>query len=296
MFKKEDINHLYVYMMVAREESFTRAAAKLGQAQSGVSRSVSELENRLGIKLLTRSTRNISMTPAGEQLFLSLEKGFGNLENGWELITQLREDPSGIVRINASRQAIESLLLPKLISLRNDYPRIELELVENNTFVDIVKERYDAGVRYGNTVDEGMVAVRIGPNVQMAVVASPEFLKKYGYPAHPCDLTRFPCIGYRISDGSAWSWEFNDGDRYIKHKPQGGWLFNDASTIIQAAVLGCGLAYEAEDLMQEELQSRKLIKIFEQYCTTFTGYHLYYPHRKVSTALRIIIETLKVHQ
>nr|WP_272501564.1 LysR substrate-binding domain-containing protein [Silvania confinis] len=234
------------------------------------------------------------MTPAGEQLFQSLETGFGNLENGVEIITQLREEPRGTVRINASRQAIEFLLLPKLITLRNDYPGIEVEFIENNTFVDIVKERYDAGVRYGNTVDDGMISVRIGPNVQMAVVASPDFLQRYGQPSHPSKLVDFPCIGYRLSDGSSWPWEFNDGDRYIKHKPQGGWQFNDASTIIQAATLGCGLAYEAEDLMQEELRTGKLVKIFEQYCITFSGFHLYFPDRKVSNALRIIIEILKV--
>jgi DNA-binding transcriptional LysR family regulator len=219
-----------------------------------------------------RSTRKVALTSAGEKLLRSLDQGFGQLENGWMLLNQLREKPAGTVRINGSRQAIEQVLLPRLQSLRDAYPDIALELIENNTFVDIVKERYDAGVRYGSMVNEDMVSVRIGPDVPMRVVGSPNFLRQHGIPAHPRELDKYPCIGYRMSDGSPWGWEMHDGDRLYRHNPAGGWVFSDAGTVIKAATLGVGLAYEAADLMQDELASGRLIPVLENYSHTFPGF------------------------
>lgn len=293
IFRREDLHHLYLFYHVAKEGGFTRAAARLGLAQSSISRSISMLENSINLQLLVRSTRKVALTSAGEKLLRSLDQGFGQLENGWMLLNQLREKPAGTVRINGSRQAIEQVLLPRLQSLRDAYPDIALELIENNTFVDIVKERYDAGVRYGSMVNEDMVSVRIGPDVPMRVVGSPNFLRQHGIPAHPRELDKYPCIGYRMSDGSPWGWEMHDGDRLYRHNPAGGWVFSDAGTVIKAATLGVGLAYEAADLMQDELASGRLIPVLENYSHTFPGFHIYYPHRNVSSALRVIIDILR---
>lgn len=294
VLNREALYQLYTFMLVAKEMSFTKAASRLGSAQSGVSRSISELEANLGMTLILRSTRKLALTAAGEQLYLTLEQGFGQVDSGWSMLHYLRETPNGTVRINASRQAIEHLLLPKLASFGQDYPEINLELIENNHFVDIIQDRFDAGVRYGNAVSDDMVATRIGPDVQMALVASSKFFSTHGIPTHPNDLRSYPCIGYQLSDGSAYQWDFHDGNRVIRHTPKCRWLFSDATTIIQAAKMGLGLAYEAEDLVRTELENGELVRVMQQYSHTFLGFHLYYPHRNVSPALRLVIQILKI--
>ena len=294
MLQREYLGNLYLFVQVATEGSFSRAAARLGMAQSGVSRSVSELEAHLGVPLMTRSTRKLALTAAGERLYRLATQGFEQLESGWALMDYLRETPGGTVRINASRQAIEQVLLPKLAPFGQQYPDIRLALIENNQFVDIVQAQFDAGVRYGNTVADDMVAVRIGPDVQMALVATPEFFARHGQPRGLDDLGRFPSLGYQLSDGSVYAWEFKDGDRTIRHKPQVQWVFSDSATLVQAAELGLVLVYEAEDLMQPALQSGRLLRVLPQYSIGFTGFHLYYPHRQVSPALRLVVEALRI--
>ena len=219
MAKRENYNDLYLFMQVVREGSFTAAAQRLGLAQSGVSRAVRELEERLGVQLLVRTTRRLSLTQAGEQLYHNVESGFDALDMGLATLAHYRQTPSGTVRINASQHAIDKVLLPKLAVFKHRYPDIRLELISESRFVDIIAERFDAGVRLGPEVGSGMIAVRISPDMEMAVVGTPEHFRRYGFPQTPADLVAHPCIA-RLRDsglspiaiwrpkrrGSVWGW------------------------------------------------------------------------------------------
>ena len=214
MAKRENYNDLYLFMLVVREGSFTAAAQRLGLAQSGVSRSVRELEERLGVQLLVRTTRKLSLTQAGEQLYQTVESGFDALDSGLSTLAYYRHTPSGTVRINASQHAIDKVLLPKLAVFKQRYPDIRLELIGESRFVDIIAERFDAGVRLGPEVGGGMVAVRISPDMEMVVVGTPEHFRRYGFPQTPADLVIHPCIAYQFGDGSLYGWELDqDGKK-----------------------------------------------------------------------------------
>lgn len=221
MAKRENYNDLYLFMQVVREGSFTAAAQRLGLAQSGVSRAVRELEERLGVQLLVRTTRRLSLTQAGEQLYHNVESGFDALDMGLATLAHYRQTPSGTVRINASQHAIDKVLLPKLAVFKQRYPDIRLELISESRFVDIIAQRFDAGVRLGPEVGSGMIAVRISPDMEMAVVGTPEHFRRYGFPQTPADLVAHPCIAYQFGDGSLYAWELNvDGKK--NHPPTSG--------------------------------------------------------------------------
>jgi DNA-binding transcriptional LysR family regulator len=294
MTSRENYNDIHVFMLVAREGSFTKAALRLGVAQSGISRTVRELEVRLGVQLLTRSTRRLSLTQAGEQLFRSAQASFQSIDQGLAMLAHFRDTPSGTVRINASQHAIDKVLLPKLAIFRQRYPDIRLELMSESRFVDIIAEQFDAGIRLGSDVEEGMIAVRITPDMEMAAVATPEHFSRYGFPQSPTDLVVHPCIAYQFSDGSLYQWELWDEGKLLKHKPQGQWVFSDSYMEAAAAKLGLGLAYVPEELVAEDLERGNLIRVLKMYSHRFPGLHLYYPHRNVSPALRMVIETLKL--
>lgn len=214
MAKRENYNELYLFMQVVREGSFTAAALRLGLAQSGISRSVRELEERLGVQLLVRTTRKLSLTHAGEQLYQTAESAFDTLDTGLATTAHYRQTPSGTVRINASQHAIDKCLLPKLAIFKQRYPDIRLELMNESRFVDIIAERFDAGVRLGPEVGQGMIAVRITPDMEMAAVAAPEHFRRYGFPQTPADLVAHPCIAYQFADGSDYQWELvQDGKK-----------------------------------------------------------------------------------
>ncbi|MFC3913904.1 LysR family transcriptional regulator [Pseudaeromonas sharmana] len=293
MKSRENYNDLHVFMLVAREGSFTRAAARLGLVQSGISRTIRDLEARLGVQLLVRTTRRLSLTPAGEQLYRTTQSSFQSLDAGLATLAHFRDTPSGTVRINASQYAIDKILLPKLASFRQRYPDIRLELISESRFVNIIDERYDAGVRPGDEVDEGMVAVRIAPDMAMVVVATPEHLLQYGFPQTLADLALHPCIAYQFADGSLYQWELWDEGKLVKHKPQGQWVFSDSYMEAAAARAGLGLAYVPEDLVAEDLGRGNLIQVLQNFSHSLDGQHLYYPHRNVSPALRMVIETLR---
>lgn len=215
MAKRENYNELYLFMQVVREGSFTAAAQRLGLAQSGVSRSVRELEERLGVQLLVRTTRKLSLTHAGEQLYQTAESAFDALDSGLATLAHYRQTPSGTVRINASQHAIDKCLLPKLAIFKQRYPDIRLELINESRFVDIITERFDAGVRLGAEVSQGMIAVRITPDMEMAIVATPAHFRRYGFPQTPADLVAHPCIAYQFADGSDYQWELvEDGKNH----------------------------------------------------------------------------------
>lgn len=294
MAKRENYNDLYLFMLVVREGSFTAAGQRLGLAQSGISRSVRELEERLGIRLLVRTTRRLSLTQAGEQLYQTVESGFEALDMGLATLAHYRYTPSGTVRINASQHAIDKVLLPKLAVFKQRYPDIRLELISESRFVDIIAERFDAGVRLGPEVGNGMVAVRITPDMEMVVVATPEHFRRYGFPQTPADLEIHPCIAYQFADGCLYLWEFNQDDKKITHRPQGQWAFSDSYMEAEAARLGLGLAYVPEELVADDLEHGTLIRVLQRYSQRLVGSFLYYPHRNVSPALRVVIDTLKV--
>lgn len=294
MAKRENYNDLYLFMLVVQEGSFTAAAQRLGLAQSGISRSIRELEERLGVQLLVRTTRKLSLTQAGEQLYRTVQSGFDALDKGLSTLAYYRNTPSGTVRINASLHAIDKVLLPKLAIFKERYPDIRLELINESRFVDIIAERFDAGIRLGPEVASGMVAVRITPDMEMAVVGTPEHFRRYGFPQTPADLVIHPCIAYQMGDGSLYAWELIRDGKKITHRPQGQWAFADSYMEAKAARLGLGLAYVPEELVAEDLAQGTLIRVMQRYSLRLDGSFLYYPHRKVSPALRAVIDTLKM--
>ncbi|WP_316676463.1 LysR family transcriptional regulator [uncultured Tolumonas sp.] len=294
MTSRGNYNDLYAFMLVAREGSFTKAAIKLGVAQSGISRTVRDLEARLGVQLLTRTTRKLSLTQAGEQLYHAALASFQSLDDGLSMLAHFRDIPSGTVRINASQHAIDKVLLPKLSMFKQLYPDIRLELISESRFVDIIEEHFDAGVRLGGDVGEGMIAVRITPDIEMVAVATPEHFRRYGIPQTPTDLVEHPCIAYQFADGSFYQWEFWLEGKAIKHKPQGQWVFSDSYMEAAAARRGLGVAYVPEDLVEQDLELGTLIRVLKPYSHRFAGVHLYYPHRNISPALRVVVETLRI--
>lgn len=294
MTNRENYNDLHVFMLVAQEGSFTRAAARLRLAQSGISRTIRELEARIGVQLLVRTTRRLSLTQAGEQLYRTALSGFQSLDAGLATLAHYRDTPSGTVRINASQHAIDQVLLPKLAVFRQRYPEIRLELISENRFVDIIEERFDVGVRLGDEVDEGMVAVRITPDIEMVMVATPEHFLQYGFPQNIVDLAAHPCIAYQFADGSLYQWELWQEGKLIKHQPEGQWVFSDSYMEAAAAKMGLGLAYVPEELVVTELEHGKLIRVMQKFSHRLDGLYLYYPHRNVSPALRAVIDILKL--
>lgn len=294
MTGRENYNDLHVFMLVAREGSFTKAAARLGLAQSGISRTVRELEARLGVQLLMRTTRSLSLTQAGEQLYRTVQSSFQSLDAGLATLAHYRDTPSGTVRINASQHAIDKVLLPKLAIFRQRYPDIRLELISENRFVNIIDERFDAGVRPGDEVDEGMVAVRISPDLEMVMVATPDHFLQYGFVQTPADLAGHPCIAYQLADGSIYQWELWQEGKLIKHRPQGQWVFSDSYMEAAAARMGLGLAYVPKDMVAADIEQGTLIPVLQSFSHRLDGQHLYYPHRNVSPALRMVIDALKI--
>lgn len=296
MISRENYNDLYAFLMVVREGSFTKAAGKLGVSQSALSHTIRGLEERLGMLLLTRTTRSVAPTEAGERLRQTIGTSFDHIDNELSLLTKLRDTPAGNVRINASNQSIRYILLPKLKELTQTYPDINIELTSNSGMVDIVAERFDAGVRFGSRVAEGMIAVRISQDVKMIVVATPYYLKKNGIPEKPQDITSHNCIGYRLTgQGGLYHWDFIVNGVETKIKISGQWVFNESELIADAVLAGVGLAYIPEDLVQDALTKGQLVKVLEAYTITFPGFHLYYPHRRQqSPALKLVIDHLRL--
>ncbi len=255
MINKENYNDLYAFLMVAREGSFTKAAGKMGISQSALSHTIRGLEERLGMLLLTRTTRSVSPTAAGERLKQTISASFDQIDNELSLLTSFRDQPAGTVRINASSHAIREVLITKLKKIAGDYPDVQVELTANSGMVDIVAERFDAGVRFGSRVADGMIAVRISPDVKMAVIATPAYFEQYGIPNTPKDLINHQCIGYRLTtQGSVYAWEFVKDGQETKIKIQGQWIFNESYDIVEAVRAGFGLAYIPEDLIRGDLK------------------------------------------
>ncbi len=280
------LDDLVAFVAVGRERSFTKAAAKLGISQSALSHGIRELEARLGVRLLTRTTRSVSPTEAGERLLQTLEPRFAEIDAEIAALSDLREKPAGAIRITATEYAVDAVLWPKLAKFLGQYPDIKVELFMDNGLTDIVTQRFDAGVRAGEQVAKDMIAVRIGPDLRMAVVGAPSYFKKRPEPKRPQDLIGHDCINLRLlTHGGLYAWEFEKkGDRQLRVRVEGQLTFNGTIQMLNAALAGFGLAYVPEELAQPHLAKGRLKRVLADWCPPYSGYHLYYPSRRQSSA------------
>lgn len=293
---RENITDLIAFAAVAEERSFTRAAARLNVSQSALSHTIKGLEQRLGLRLLTRTTRTVAPTLEGEDLLATLNPCFERIENRLQALNETRDEPTGTVRIVAVEYAIESLLWPKLSPMLRKYPSVNVELVMEYEYTDLAQSRCDAGVRYGDQVAEGMIAMRIGPDERMICVGAPSYFATTNMPNHPTDLTEHACINLRLSNhGALYAWEFEDQDgKEIRVKVDGQATFNTINTVIRAAIDGHGLACVPERLAEPHIQSGALKTCLDEFCPSFPGFHLYYPSRqRSSSAFEVVLEALR---
>lgn len=282
---KENFNDLWYLIVVARERSFTRAAAKLGVSQSALSHAIRGLEERLGVRLLTRTTRSVAPTDAGETLIASIGPRFDQIETDLVALTDRRDRVAGTLRITAGEHALSSTLWPLLKPFLKAWPDVNIELTTDNTLTDIVNDRFDAGVRLGDQIARDMVAVRIGPDWRMVVVGAPNYFAVQGKPETPTDLQQHRCINMRLpTHGGVYPWEFSRNDQQIRIRVEGQLIFNNLNARVEAAIAGLGLAYVPEDCVSEAVATGTLVKVLDAWCEPFSGYHLYYPSRKQHTA------------
>jgi DNA-binding transcriptional LysR family regulator len=293
---RRNLNDLFAFVTIAREGSFTRAAATLGVTQSALSQTIRALEESLQIRLLTRTTRSVSPTPAGERLLQTVGHRLDEIDAELDALTELREKPAGTVRITCGDYMLHSILLPKLTSLVHEYPDVKLEFDVNYGFRDIVADRFDAGVRLGSTIDKDMIAMPIGPALRMAVVGSPAYFANRPMPRTPQDLMHHNCINQRMqTSGGLYVWDFERRGRKLNVRVDGQLVFNTTQPQIDAALAGLGLALLPEDELMPHIDSGKLIRVLEEWCPRFGGYHLYYPSRRQpSPAFSIVLEALRL--
>jgi DNA-binding transcriptional LysR family regulator len=289
------LNDVLAFLAVARERSFTKAAAKLGVSQSALSHTVRELEARLGLRLLARTTRSVAPTEAGERLLHAVGHKFDEIDAELAALSELRAKPAGAIRITAGEHAAESILWPAVAKLALEYPDIRIEIVVDQGLTDIVAERYDAGVRLGEQVAKDMIAMRIGPDMRMAVVGAPSYFAKRRKPLTPQELTEHNCINLRLPTyGGLYAWEFEKGGRELKVRVEGQLVFNTIGLRLEAARAGLGLAYLPEEQARAQLESGELIRALADWCPPFPGYHLYYPSRRQPTpAFAVLLNALR---
>ncbi|WP_444438814.1 LysR family transcriptional regulator [Pseudomonas sp. A6] len=292
---REKYADLQAFIAVARERSFTRAASQLGISQSALSHVIRGLETRLGLRLLTRTTRSVSLTDAGERLLESVAPHFEQIEAELTAVGEFRDTPSGTIRITATDQAINTLLWPRLSGVLRDYPDIRVEFVIDYGLTDIVSDRFDIGVRLGSQVAKDMIAVRIAPDMRMTIVGSPAYLKGRDLPRLPQDLTGHSCINLRLpTRGGMYAWELQKGKRELQVRVDGQVAFNGIYQILEAALDGYGLAYVPHELAQPHVDAGRLRYVLEDWFPTFPGLHIYYPSRRQSSrALTLIVDALR---
>ncbi len=293
--KRGDLSDLAAFAVVAEQGSFTRAAAELGLSQSGLSHAMKALEERLGVRLLSRTTRSVSTTEAGETLLRSLRPALDEIESSVGLVSALGGTPSGTLRLTATKHAVSSVLMPVLPQFLLQHPDIKLDVIIDDNLTDIVAERIDAGIRFGDIVEKDMIAVRIGPDIRMAVVGAPSYFATHPVPQTPRDLSAHRCINYRhIKTGGLYAWDFEEEGRPFEVKVEGPLVFNNSDLIRDAALAGQGLAFVYEDEVAAEIEAGRLKRILEPWCPTFPGYYLYHPSRRQSPpALSALIAALR---
>jgi DNA-binding transcriptional LysR family regulator len=290
-----NLNDLLAFIAVARERSFTRAAAQLGVSQSALSHTIRSLEERLGLRLLTRTTRSVAPTEAGERLLKIAGPRFDEIETELAALSDMRDKPAGTIRTTAGEHPAGTILWPTLERLLPDYPDIKVEIMIDYGLTDIVAERYDAGVRLGEQVAKGMIAVRIGPDIRMAVVGSRSYFDRRKRPQTPRDLPAHDCINLRLPTyGGLYAWEFEKTGREVKVHVEGQLVFNNIALRLNAALAGLGLAYLPEDQVQADIAAGRLVRVLADWCPPFSGYHLYYPSRRQSSpAFALLVDALR---
>jgi len=293
--QRGNLDDLRAFVAVGRERSFTKAAAKLGVSQSALSHTIRELEGRLGVRLLTRTTRSVSPTGAGERLLQTVGPRFEEIDAELAAVSELREKPAGTIRITATEYAADAILLPKLAKVLRDYPDIKVEITVDYGLTDIVAQRYDAGVRNGEQVAKDMIAVRIGPDMRMAVVGAPVYFKVRPEPKKPQDLIGHNCVTLRLpTHGALYAWEFEKGARELKVRVDGQFTCNTSAQMLSAALAGLGLAYVPEDLARPHVAKGRLKRVLADWCPPYSGYHLYYPSRRQSSAaFALLVDALR---
>ncbi|MTW19253.1 LysR family transcriptional regulator [Rhodoplanes serenus] len=289
------LDDLAAFVVIGRERSFTKAAAKLRVSQSALSQTIRQLEARLGVRLLTRTTRSVAPTEAGERLLRTLEPRLEEIDAELAAVRELRDRPTGTVRITATEFAIDTILLPKLTRVLQANPDVRVEFVVDYGLTNIVEERYDAGVRSGEQVAKDMIAVRIGPDMRMAVVGAPAYFKQCPEPKKPQDLVGHNCVNLRLpTHGSLYAWEFEKGNRELKVRVEGQVTCNGTAQLLNAALAGLGLAYVPEGLVQPHIAKGRLVRVLADWCQPYSGYHLFYPSRRQSSAaFSLVVEALR---
>lgn len=293
--KREELSDLAVFLAVAEARSFTRAAAKLGTSQSAISQIVRRLEAGMGLKLLTRNTRNVALTEAGDQLVATLRPAFDEIDARLSALSALRERPAGMVRITTSRHAAETILWPAVSKLIKTYPEVSVEISIDSHLIDIIADRFDAGIRLGEQIAKDMIAVPIGPELRMAVVGAPAYFAKHGRPETPQDLTNHACINIRMqTKGGLYAWEFGKDGRELAVRVEGPIIVNDVPMVLRAANEGLGLACIMEDHVQSAIAAGQLERVLQDWCPPFSGYHLYYPDRRqLPPAFSLLVDALR---
>ena len=292
---RENLNDLSAFVAVAQAHSFTKAAARLGISPSALSHAMRGLEERLGVRLLARTTRSVAPTEAGERLLAVVLPHLRGIESELSALNLLRDIPAGTIRLTASEHAAHTVIYPVLARLAADYPEIKIEVNVDNMLADLVAGRFDAGIRLGEHVERDMVAVRIAPDMRMAIVGTPAYFKRHPRPETPQDLTQHECIGIRLpTHGGLLPWEFDKDGRSITVRVEGQLIFNTNSLALRAVLDGLGLGYCLDDMAAEAIADGRLIRVLEDWCEPFPGYHIYYPSRRLlSPALRILIDALR---
>jgi DNA-binding transcriptional LysR family regulator len=293
--RRDELGDLTAFLAVAEERSFTRAAARLGTSQSSLSQTVRRLEARLGLRLLARTTRSVAATEAGDQLIETLRPAFDEIDAKLTALSELREKPAGTIRITTSQHAAEAILWPAVARLLLNYPDLRVELSIDATLTDVVAERYDAGVRLGEQVAKDMIAVRIGPDMRMAVVGAPSYFAERPAPKTPHDLNHHTCINIRLPTlGGLYPWEFRKNGRELNVRVDGRLVFNEMPMVLRAAIEGFGLACVLEEQAAHLIAEGRLVRVLADWCPPFSGYHLYYPNRRQhSPAFALLVEALR---
>ncbi len=296
--EREDLTDLNGFLAVAEDRSFTRAAARLGVSQSALSHTIRRLEARLGVRLLTRTTRSVAPTEAGQRLLATLVPALDGIAAQLASLSELRHKPAGTVRITTGEHAAATLLWPVLERVLPLYPDVRVELSLDSGFRDIVAERFDAGVRLGEAIAKDMIATRIGPSLRMAVVGSPAYFATWPVPNTPQELREHQCINLRLlSTGAIYAWELEKDGRQLRVRGEGQIVLNNIQMIVRAALAGFGLGFVMEDQVTAHLATGELIRILEDWCPSFPGYHLYYPSRRQNSAVfTLLLEALRFRE
>lgn len=295
MQQQNDLSALAAFLTVAEERSFTRAARRLGVSPSAMSHAMRSLEENIGVRLLSRTTRSVAPTEAGEELLARLRPALTEVQEAVARVSGLRNKPAGRVRLLAPRLAANTVLAPKLGQIAREYPDIVLDITTDDSRMDIVAEGFDAGIHFGEYIEKDMIAVRVSPDLTPAIVGSPGYVKTYGRPKTPRDLVLYRCINFRHGDAGLYRWEFEKGKRSVSVAVRGSLIVDDVDLVIHAALDGAGLAYVSEDRIAPQLASGALVRVLEDWCQPFAGFFLYYPSRRQQpAALAAVIQALRM--